>query len=177
MVENKKQVVNAISSVSSWYFAAAVNKRGNTFADRTNARTNKAIPLKNEVTRLAAVIPPELDNAESKKITTISCINNNPSARRPCNVSIWSLSENIFTTTDVLLNATMKPMIVAVVLSIPNCSAINKARKKVIAICIIVPNEEKNPTSFNFLRSISRPTKNSKNAIPISDKAKIISWF
>ena len=41
--------------------------------------------------------------------------------------------------------------------------------------CIIVPAVEKNPTSFNFFKFISRPIKNNKNAIPISDNAKTMS--
>ena len=88
IVENKKQIVSAINSVSSWNFAAAVNKRGNTLEERTNAITNNTIPLKKDVTKTEAVNPPVLDNAESKKITTMSCIRRIPNAKRPCNVSI-----------------------------------------------------------------------------------------
>ena len=92
-------------------------------------------------------------------------------------MSSSSLSDKSFITTIVELNATISPTYIAVIWLNPRNTAIRKPNMKVSATCNIPPNVDTRLTVFNFLRSISNPTMKSKNAIPISENAKINSVF
>ena len=110
-VEKIKNVVNAMRRIISLNSAAAPKSLGKTVLDRMSAAANIVIPLKNAVTSDTVVNAAVVDIAESKNITIISCMSNNPMASLPDRVSTSSLSENILTTTEVLLNATINPRI------------------------------------------------------------------
>src|SRR3989338_277543 len=139
-----------------------------------NLLSRYAIINKERNLSIATANNPQLNSlselrTERAKMAMISSTSNMPTTMRPCNVCNSRLSDNNFITTIVDENAIIRPIYPASKLKNPNKRATVYPKMNNKTIWIIPPILEIKATLCKDFKSISKPTKNNKKAIPMMD--------